>query len=262
MKITLGADPEVFFSSEQTPVSAIGLIGGSKHDPKSLGEGFAILEDNVAAEYNIPPASNIIDFSRYVERGLNHVIEHARKYKLGISRRASYSFTSRELDNPQAQEFGCEPDFDAWTKSMNIKPEATDGNFRTCGGHIHVGGVEHLDPFAVIRAMDLFLGVPSVFLDTDKDRRQLYGKAGAFRPKDYGVEYRTLSNFWIFDPKLRYWVANATINAVEYAEKYLIESDSSLGELIRYCINESDMDVYFELKSEYPEIEPILEQAA
>lgn len=52
-------------------------------------------------------------------------------------------------------------------------------------------------PLDVVKAMDLFLGVPSVLMDEGEERKQLYGKAGAHRPKPYGVEYRTLSNFWI-----------------------------------------------------------------
>jgi hypothetical protein len=33
-------------------------------------------------------------------------------------------------------------------------------------------------------------------------RRSLYGKAGCCRLKPYGVEYRTVSNFWASNPKI------------------------------------------------------------
>jgi hypothetical protein len=54
--------------------------------------------------------------------------------------------------------------------------------------------------------MDLFVGLPSLFIDHDPTsaaRRKLYGKAGSHRPKeDYGVEYRATSNFWLASPRL------------------------------------------------------------
>lgn len=254
MVITLGADPEVFFAKGDKPVSAIGLIGGQKGDPKALGSGFFILEDNVAAEYNIPPAESPEAFSENITKGLSFCESYAKNNNLVLSLRASASFDPKELDNPQAQAFGCEPDLNAWTLMTNDPPSAEDTTFRTVGGHVHVGGVNDLDPGNVIRCMDLFLGVPSVILDMDKDRRKLYGKAGAFRIKDYGVEYRTLSNFWIFSQMNRLWVWNATIKAVEFARTNRIERDSALGEVIQHTINESDPTGYDELVKEYPDI--------
>ena len=92
---------------------------------------------------------------------------------------------------PEAQMFGCEPDFDAWRECVNEKPCADDKNLRSAGGHIHVGSdLAISNPVAVIRAMDLFLGVPSTQLDAGTLRRELYGKAGCFRAKSYGAEYQ------------------------------------------------------------------------
>jgi hypothetical protein len=55
-------------------------------------------------------------------------------------------------------------------------------------------------PQRLIPLMDLLIGIPSVLLDRDKnakERRKQYGKAGDFRFQPHGLEYRTLSNFWI-----------------------------------------------------------------
>jgi hypothetical protein len=42
-----------------------------------------------------------------------------------------------------------------------------------------------------------------LFLDPDDSaaaRRKLYGRAGSHRPKEYGVEYRALSPWWLLTP--------------------------------------------------------------
>jgi hypothetical protein len=51
-------------------------------------------------------------------------------------------------------------------------------------------------------ALDAFVGLPSVAWDQQQGRREHYGLAGLYRKKTYGddiggVEYRTLSNFWL-----------------------------------------------------------------
>jgi hypothetical protein len=40
------------------------------------------------------------------------------------------------------------------------------------------------------------------YWDKDTERRKLYGKPGAFRPKPYGCEYRVLSNAWVDKPEV------------------------------------------------------------
>lgn len=55
-------------------------------------------------------------------------------------------------------------------------------------------------PELLIPLLDLFCGIPSILLDRSNGallRRKLYGKAGDYRLTPYGIEYRTLSNFWI-----------------------------------------------------------------
>jgi len=53
---------------------------------------------------------------------------------------------------------------------------------------------------------DAYMGVPSVLVDDDTRRAELYGKAGAFRPTSYGAEYRVLSNWWLKSPNWVRWV--------------------------------------------------------
>jgi hypothetical protein len=42
----------------------------------------------------------------------------------------------------------------------------------------------------------------------------MYGQAGAFRIKPYGMEYRVLSNAWLQTPELMGWVYDNTIKAL------------------------------------------------
>lgn len=209
---TLGCDPEAFLSDINGNLKAsCGLIGGTKQRPQpieALGEGYAVQEDNVAIEFNIPPAKSEREFVDSIGKVMK-VLGDGVNSKLGfhITNLSAASFPDEELQSPKAKEFGCDPDFNAWLGRRNPRPKAADKNLRSCGGHLHIGYEKVLcDPRRVIQFADLCLGVPSVLMDTRGGlRRELYGKHGAYREKEYGVEYRTLSNFWIFHPRLAKW---------------------------------------------------------
>lgn len=239
--ITIGADPELFLKSKATGgyVAACGLVGGTKEKPRKIDKkGHAVQEDNVMVEYNIPPC-------RTVQKWLqshNHVMLYLKQtlplYDLVVE--ASAEFPADQLVNPQAAVFGCDPDYDAWNMRVNLPPNAKT-NIRTCGGHIHVGykNPDINNQVALVRALDYFVGLPSVVLDPDKVRKSRYGKAGAFRPKEYGAEYRVASNFWLKNPQLIQWAYESTHKAVGFLnEGKTIAKD--LGAAIQACINKGD----------------------
>jgi hypothetical protein len=211
----LGSDPEVFLQDAQgKPISAIGYINADKWNPHQIPdmpEGYTLQEDNVSLEYGIPPAASADEFVQHI----NNVMERSKEYlpNLTFSKLSCIIFPEDQMQHPLAHVFGCEPDFDAWTKDVNKKPEPPHPFMRSAGGHVHVETKK--DPFQVIRNMDLFLGVPSVLMDDGEMRKKLYGKGGACRVKPYGVEYRTLSNFWIFKEPLIRWVWRNTERALE-----------------------------------------------
>jgi hypothetical protein len=74
----------------------------------------------------------------------------------------------------------------------------------------------------LIRLMDIFVGMASVPFDQDPlqvERRKHYGRAGEFRIKPYGIEYRTLSNFWLSHyvyVSMVYGLARQAISIAEY----------------------------------------------
>ena len=243
IRFTVGCDPEFFIKQHGQYKSAVGIIGGSKDHPLKIDNlGSAILEDNVAVEFNTQPATNPAEFRAAIHKVLDHLRGKLTGYE--FSQESAAFFPKEELDTPQAQEFGCEPDFNAWLECQNDKPCASDKTLRSAGGHIHVGNViAKRNPLDVIRSMDLFLGVPSVKLDNGKLRRELYGQAGCFRFNKYGVEYRTLSKFSIFDDALIECAYAGTKRALEFVKKGSVISPED-GFLIQRCINTSNLDDY------------------
>ena len=73
-------------------------------------------------------------------------------------------------------------------------------------------------------------------MDTDQKRRTLYGKAGAYREKSYGVEYRTLSSFWLKTDDFINWAYTQTMRAVDKVNNLEL-LDNSLAERIELAIN-------------------------
>lgn len=209
IEFTLGSDPELMLRDKQGNLrSAIGIINGTKDKPFKLTDGMAQY-DNVNAEFGIVPADNENDWvSRH-----GHVMAQLDKLigkDLVLSCTASADFPASELDCEEARQFACDPDFDPYDVSVNtIDDGAADGTLRSCGGHIHIGqeqvGNDFDTQIETVKTMDIFLGMPSLLLDKDptsQRRRELYGKAGAHRPKPYGIEYRAIGNFWVSHPKL------------------------------------------------------------
>jgi hypothetical protein len=222
MNFLIGADPEVFLTRRNTRefASIIGKIGANKWNPKQiegLPDGFTLQEDNVALEFGVPPASSADEFVFNVRKVMQEGLRALPGEK--FSRLSCVRFPKEELAHPSAHVFGCEPDYNAWTLQENPRPETPTPETRSAGGHVHIGYNSSLTKHDVIRACDLVLGVPSVLMDkAGAERRSIYGKAGAFRPKPYGAEYRTLSNFWIFKPQLIRWVYRGVGKALELAE--------------------------------------------
>ncbi len=224
MKIVLGADPEIFLQKNGIPHSAHGLIPGTKKEPFKVDKG-AVQIDGTATEFNIEPAMNAAEFvhnTQTVMKCLEAMIPP--EYRLHIAASVRYAQDHFDMLPVEAKELGCDPDFNAYTKKANPRPN-NKTTLRTAAGHVHIGWRKRIrdvhEPAhfskgcILVKQLDWFLGVPSLFLDPDKERRSMYGAAGAFRPKPYGCEYRVLSNFWVKSPAHMEWVYNQTLLAVK-----------------------------------------------
>lgn len=222
--VIVGADPELFLydTAKERMGTAIPFFRGNKARGETLKgiPGGRVLHDNVAVEFNCQPYSTAAEFSEGIHGILKEIntllIDRASSsYKL-VCGVGSAPFPENLLRHPEAQRFGCEPDFNAWTSMRNPSPTPEDvGSMRVIGGHVHIGmhGVNPLvdqwlgtfsGACAIIKLLDATLGQyiarlesESPAKDTFVQRRRYYGGAGAFRKKPYGVEYRTPSSIWL-----------------------------------------------------------------
>lgn len=218
--ITIGADPEFFVSKHGKFVSAHNLIPGTKKAPHSVEKG-AVQVDGVALEFNINPATNYEQFQDHLNSVSQTLASMVPGYDFLMDSAIILDAEDLATIPPEALEIGCNPDVNAYSEELNEAP-ASDSPIRAAGGHIHIGGIfpegasdslKWATAMRMARLMDRHVGVYSVLWDKDQLRRQVYGKAGACRVKPYGVEYRSLSNSWVFNPKITEFVYYATIKA-------------------------------------------------
>ena len=229
-KFTIGCDPEVFLldtiNKKYVP-SEWFFRGYDKKNTLNFGEGFELLCDNVMVEFNTPPAKSLEEFVHNISYAINY-----------IDAQLPPEFTTQvvseaQFDNETAEscsnflEFGCAPDYNIYTgKKQKVK---LPGNKRFAGGHIHLGFLDeegntiHLDEEAtaqLVMYLDYFVGLSVNERDPNKGRNTSYGSLGNFRPKPYGLEYRTPSNNWLKNPEEIEFIYTQVQRALEaYNEK-------------------------------------------
>lgn len=260
--VTIGSDPEVFIENENEIISAIGMIPGTKNDPHPISEeGHFIQTDNIAFEFNIPPCKTEDEFVFHITKVKDYLEAIAIANGARLSTKASGEINPIYLDHPQALEFGCEPDLNPYLREENPRPDAQT-NLRCVGGHIHIGypdsNQEHSE--YIVKAFDIFVTLPALLIDSDERRRELYGKAGAFRFKEpWGVECRALSNFWIHSDEYMRWVYRQSIKAVNCVLDGKAEAlFEKYSEQVVAAINGNDKDLAKKLLAEIFEEETVL----
>lgn len=251
MKITnvkVGSDPELFIinSTNNKVVSSIGLIPGEKgkaYRAADMPKGYGLQIDNILAEFNIP-ATNKKD--KFIA-SMNYMKDYIRTFvkntnpNYDIQCVASRDVDEDQLQHPIAKLFGCDVSYNAYTEDENPKPDGERGTLRSAGCHIHIS---YKSPNAktsidLIKYLDMYLGIPSVVFDPDTKRRTLYGKAGDFRLKPYGVEYRSLSSYMMSSDEMLEFVWKGIMKAIE-AYNYNVPLLNP--ELVQNIINNSDVD--------------------
>lgn len=254
--ILVGCDPEVILRDKSTGqfVSAHNLLPGTKDEPHKVGgpggDFGAVQVDGVAAEFNINPAATATQFSTnigLVMGSLQQIV--GDKYELVSEPSVLFPEEYFKSLPENVRELGCNPDWNAYTGQVTDKPDGSATTMRTFAGHVHIGGFYNGDPTddvhfsdcrIIARNLDYYLGLYSLQWDSDTKRRGLYGKAGCFRPKPYGIEYRPMSNVWLRTPQLQQWVFNAASKCIRDLLTTGNRVDEYFGDLARDFINNSE----------------------
>ena len=246
----LGADPELFWTKDGHPFSVEGLLPGTKDNPHPIRKdkpGFAVQVDNVASEFNIPPAADPTTFSANIGFVVKYLEKVAKKHGCQLSYAPALDFSYEQTHTPHALTMGCDPDYSVWTMCVNPRPEPPE-LMRTAAGHVHIswlGEISQDTQMLVGKCCDVWLGLPQIMVTERSRRRELYGRAGCIRPKDFGIEYRTLDCSWVESWRTRHQVYRNVVQMF-----YNIQHDNNLinivdswGDEIQFAINEHDKEM-------------------
>lgn len=222
MNITIGSDPEFFivdkFGNFVTPKY---VTRGTKDSPQDYDKG-VIHQDASAVEFSIQPASTAEEFSSYIQEALDTILINPffEMYPYTAIRLSDEDIKSDE----SLSEIGCEPDF-KFINGKLVKRSLTynNTNWRMAGGHIHIG-IGKIRDQSILE--ELLNELDSKFMswyrkqdfyhaETEAIREAHYGDDGVFRPKPYGLEYRTPSMAWIKTHKDRVNVFNKIYEIVK-----------------------------------------------
>lgn len=221
---TLGADPELFLARGGKVIGAERVIPQTgidfnshhlnpAHGASSYGK---IVLDGVQAEINYNPSQasqcrqTFSTLTMAAMIALNQFLKSDKKFE-GITLYTLGSVIDMDEDelqalSPNARMVGCQPSFNYFDKGATIEIDMLTYRTRSAGGHIHFGLLNTYGPKIMdmrkdlVPLCDIFMGLISVLVDRDprmSERRQLYGLAGEYRLPKHGLEYRTLSNFWL-----------------------------------------------------------------
>lgn len=269
---TAAAQEDAPKSEEVVPIC--GLLGGTKEHPMKIpevGEGYAVQEDGVAAEFNIPPCSTAYDFGNSLSNMLSH-IERAILLPKGLGRSYVNNLTLKKEwieKHPNVGVIGCDPDYCAYDEkdglpiSRTLNPDLIAG-VRGAGGHIHLGyPVDMCRPEILTKLLDVVVGLHFLHLDKQGARRQWWGLAGLYRPKSYGVEYRTMSNWWIWNASKAKTVAGCCLALLESLAGHMVEWSAAYNAIdwqqVKRVIDTEDSAQATNLFHRYCGMFPVLE---
>jgi len=198
---TVGGDPEFLVRN-----SAGKIIPSWEIDLDGIK---TLYPDNALCEMTLTPVEGVKGIIKMKEeiKYIDAFLEKEGYHRV----KGQVSFDFKEYEDEKALwHVGCSP-YQSIYKGR-VKPTFGGAEtVRTAGGHIHLGYDKTL-----IKTADLIKILDEVMYDNDPlrdpSRDILYGARGCYRPKPYGLEYRSPSNWWLDDLER----LTSQLRAVEY----------------------------------------------
>jgi len=215
--MAISSDFELAISIDEVDVDASQYcMIGNKESPTKVGDMY-YSNDGVSVECAITPSDTKRDFTLKIAAGKHQMLSMVNQQAPNAVYSDSVVVCPRVLSD-YAKIAGCMPSYDVY-KNISVSPKANLVNYRTIGGHLHIDlddrSISSVKRFT--RILDLVVGLRLTFMNEEglhqeKRRRALYGKAGEIRLKPYGLEYRTLSSWWVAnDHSGLVWDFNSTM---------------------------------------------------
>jgi len=267
--VMLGCDPEFFFKKKGVVVGSEkvleeqGLINELSGMFTNGARKPSVIIDGVQAELNPKPDTCRANLANEIHKCFIALYEKIKEDKdLSVVFAPSVEITEDELNSlsEKSKKFGCSPSKNIERKKHNINVDPSKYLNRPAGGHIHLGYTSALpdgvlNPKKLVPLLDLLLGNTAVLMDRDPgniERRKLYGRASEYRTPEHGLEYRTLSNFWLKSYPLASWVwgmARLCVILVEQSTKkddYVKAFLSKVNRTdVKNAINNNDFDLAY-----------------
>ena len=230
----VGTDPELFVLDKNSKViPAFRFLPSEK---MRAGEA-APFADGFQTEFTPKPNYCIAYVVDNIRDRMQRLLEEATKVGGELSFTDVVSVPDINTYTDAEIALGCSPSMNAYAEKSVIPKNPRKVAFRTAGCHIHLGtlnsetDIDAYDPDSLVRFLDQVTGplYTSLFEGLENPaRRTMYGRAGEFRIKPYGIEYRTPAPASLVHPvvtNIVFDVAKRCVSLMLNAQMYTTTSE-------------------------------------
>lgn len=172
---------------------------GSKERPVPLGDGYFTHPDACGIEFATPPCASATEFIEAIRHGQRLVEEHIGCAVVFVDRYdVSEILSPLEALSPAAvrtmMRMGCDPDYEVVNGVPVLRevPRAVaNSTIRELGGHLHIDMPEGINKADFTMLVGYHLRQYH-----HHDASSWYRRPNVYRPKEYGIEYRSLGASW------------------------------------------------------------------